>query len=272
MNNRIIMPAALILLILLCFSCVSTDDEVGTEGVPVSVYSTPIDFSTDIRRDLLNTLPINGKPRFFASVQRLADREQELPAALLQASQQASKFVAVKALSKFYSEKLNSSMKYMRDLDVIWDRDLALEMIDQLEVIEIHQDTYGTYIIAELPTYSIKQPAWVNSSTGSTPEWTSRIPEIPGYIASVGVALQTGYVADSFEASDNQALEDLSRQISVEIVTGKKQIVNSVGTATLNSNYESSEVVIPGFYILARWRTPDSRYYYSLGIAPMPQP
>jgi hypothetical protein len=268
MNKYRLTPAVMILLLsMFMSSCMSTDNK-NPNAVPITSYSSPIDFTSNSHNAYLDTSPVNGIPVFFASVQRMSDRSKELPAALLQASEQASKFVAVKATAKFYSEKMNSSMKYMRDLDVIWDRELALEMIDRLEVSAILQDTYGTYITVKLPDSRINYSNSARRFTGGAPEWTSRIPEIPGFIVSVGISLQTGYVADSFTASDNQALEDLARQISVEVVSGKKLIENSVGTISLQTNFEISEVVIPGFYILDRWRTPDSRYYYSLAITP----
>ena len=264
MNNRLFLSITALLLSAFFISCTSTN-----HGIPVTTYSTTIDFSAENSQFVMNTLPISGNPRFFAAVQRKSNRDDELSAALLKASEQASKFIAVKATSKFYLEKINSSMKYMRDLEVLWDRDLALEMIDRLEILHIFQDRYGTYIIAELPDRQLNKVPFAPTTTNGVPDWTNRIPEIPGYIVSVGIALQSSYIADSFNAADDQALEDLSRQISVQIVTGKKQIENSVGSASLQTNYELSEVVIPGFYILDRWRSPDSRYYYSLAIAPI---
>ncbi len=254
-------------MILISFSCASTGDST-TEKTRITEYSTPIDFSTDGYLEHLLTPPHKNSPVFFAYVTRMSNREKEPAAALLNASEQASKYIAVKAVSKFYSEKVSSSFRYMSDLDIAWDRDLALEMIDRLEVISIIRDTYGTYLTAKLPDEVMRPVLWDSFSSGGTPGWTNTIPVIPGYIVSVGVALKSGYVADSFAASDAQALEDLSRQVSVEIVTGKKLIENSIGTISVQTNNETSEVIIPGFYILERWRTPDSHYYYSLAIAP----
>jgi len=248
-------------------SCVSSTEN-KTNAVPVEHYTTPIDFSKPDYQLMLKTYPVNNRPRFFASVIRMSNREDELTAALLQASEQASKFIAVKAVSQFYTEKINTSMKYLRNLEVQWDRELAIEMIDRLVLLEVYQDTYGTYIVTELRDHPIDKVHFDSKWKNGKPEWTDVIPNIPGYIVSVGLSLQSGYVADSFTASDNQALEDLSRQISVDIVTGRRLVENSVGTASVQTNLETSEVVIPGFYILDRWRTPDGHYYYSLGIAP----
>ena len=268
MLKRSIFLTSASLLLFFLFSCTSVDSPEDTR-VPVTIHETPIDFSGAGFNKYLKTYPSKGSPVFFASVQRMSDREKEKAAALLNASEQASKYIAVKAVSKFYSEKLNSSIKYMHDLDVLWDRELALDMIDRLEVLQVSQDTYGTYLTSTLPDYSLGSIPWMNITASETsPSWTNLIPEIPGYIVSVGIALQTGYVADSFKAADNQALEDLARQISVDIISGRKVIENGIGTAALLTNYEESEVVIPGFYILERWRSPDAHYYYSLAIAP----
>lgn len=250
----------------LLFSC-ATNAQTQTEENIVNEYETPIDFSAYGYTDFLKTPPYNGKPVFFASVKRMSDREDEKAAALIKAAQQASKFKAVKAASRFYTEKLNSTSRHLHDLEIEWDRELAIDLIDSLEVLQISRDTYGTYLTAMLPG-TLMPPATVSAPSSQAPSWTNRIPVIPGYIVSVGIALQTGYVADSFEAADNQALEDLARQISVQITSGKKLIQNNVGTAELTTNLEEAEVVIPGFYILERWRSPDARYYYSLAIAP----
>jgi hypothetical protein len=253
-----ILNATILISIISLMSCTTLAGK-ESPGMTVRVQDTPIDFSESGYSDYLHTIPLKGNPVFFAAVQRMNDRDKEAPAALLSASEQASKFIAVKAVSEFYSEKMNSSIKYMRDLDVIWDRDLALDMIDRLEVLQISQDTYGTYLTAKLSDEKISKLIWTSGKKTAAPDWTSNIPVIPGYIVSVGIALQTGYVADSFAAADNQALEDLARQISVKIVTGRKQLENSVGSVTVQTNYETSEVIIPGFYVLERWRTPDMR-------------
>lgn len=256
-----------ILILLLTISCTTTEITANKDFETV-IYETPINFSNTGFKNYLKTVPSQNSPVFFAAVQRKGIREDEKVAALLNASEQASKFIAVQAISKFYSEKLNSSIKYIRDLDVIWDKELAIEMIDRLEILDISQDNQGTYLTARLSDIKMPNVPWSTHRGSDTPAWTSRIPKIPGYIVSVGIALQAGYVSDSFAAADNQALEDLARQISVEINSDKKQIENAAGTASLQTNYEISEVVIPGFYILERWRTPDARYYYSLAITP----
>ncbi|MBI9107372.1 MAG: LPP20 family lipoprotein [Spirochaetales bacterium] len=268
MNKTMKQITLLILITSSLFISCSTNSDNKTKSVPVSVYSSPIDFSESDFQAMLNTYPVNGTPRFFASVIRKSRREDELPAALLQASEQASKYIAVKAVSQFYTERINSSMRYIRNLEVVWDRGLALDMIDRLSLIAVFKDTYGTYIIAELADENLPAIPYSTKWKNGKPEWTNVIPEIPGYMVSVGISLQAGYVAESFTASDNQALEDLARQISVDIVTGKRQIENAIGTASIQQNLETSKVVIPGFYILDRWRTPNGRYYYSLGVAP----
>jgi hypothetical protein len=120
----------------------------------------------------------------------------------------------------------------------------------------------------ELEGEKMQPVPWKPAPRGRRPAWTNTVPEIPGYLTTVGIALQTGYVADSFAAADDQALEDMARQVSVEVSTGRKSIENGVGTASYQSNLEISEAVIAGFYILDRWRTPDGRYYYSLAVVP----
>ena len=256
-------------LLLITISCTSTGDIDKTEDQLPQIQSSPLDFSSGRARLLLDTVPRSGTPRFFASTIRKSERADELPAALVQAAQQASRFIAVKAVSKFYTEKINTSMRHLSDLDVIWDTDLALEMIDKLRIIEQYQDTYGTYVIAELQNYPIAPvPYETRIDQDGVPGWIKENPVIPGYMVSVGVANRTAYIADSFTASDYQALEKLAKQVSVSIVSGQSSIENNAGSVTIQQNLEISEIVIPGFYILDRWRSPDKKTYYSLGIAP----
>ena len=246
-------------------SCATTEKQESLRRT----YDAPVDFSGSEFGRMLETSPSDGSPRFFAYTGRMKDRDQEAVQCVLNAAEQASRFTAVKAVAKFYSEKVNSSIKYMRDLEVHWDRDLAVEMIDSLTVREIIQDTYGTYLVADLEGAALQIPYVPEMIRSEAPSWTISIPEIPGYRVSVGIALQTGYVADSFRAADDQALEDLARQVSVEIFTGRKSIENARGTASIQTNLEISKVIIAEFYILDRWRSPDGRYYYSLAAAPV---
>ena len=258
----ILLPAILMILT----SCMSFND-LWNQSSKQYKSESPINFSSAEICEAVNTYPRNGNPVFFASVQRMSNRELEEEAALRRAADQASRYYSVDVVSKFYSEKVNSSFRYIKDLDAAWDLDLSEELYEDLNIIESWQDNYGSYVLAELqghtppaitlPRNSEKEPSWINNP-----------PEIPGHIASVGITLQKGYVADSFRAAEEQALAQMAKQISISISNGQVKLENSVGTITTQSNLEIAEASIEGFYILDRWRTPDNRYYYALAVCP----
>ncbi len=253
-------------LIIALTSCMSFNDFWNQSSKQYKSES-PINFSSSDICEAVNTYPRNGNPVFFASVQRMSNRELEEEAALRKAADQASRYYSVNVVSKFYSEKVNTSFRYMDDLDASWDLNLSGSLYEDLSIIESWQDNYGSYVLAELQGHA--PPVIISPrSADKEPSWINNTPEIPGYITSVGITLQKGYVADSFEAAEEQALAQMAKQISISVSNGQVKLENSIGTVTTQSNLEIAEASIQGFYILDRWRTPDSRYYYALAVCP----
>ena len=258
---------------LFLISCLSIDNESEQKLMNnedrIKTISESADFNSIMLMNWLSTMPEANSPIFFAYTSRLSYRENELPKCLLNAASQASKFNRISAVSEFYSKQVNSSIRYASDLDIRWDRELEADLLDYLEIIETIQDHDGTYMRVRLMNAEISP--YINYKREISPDepsWILNPPEIPGYIVGVGTVLQNGYMARSFEAADNQALEEIARQVSVSSTDSRKLLENSSGTASINDNIERSEAEITGFYVIERWYSPDKRYFHSLAVAP----
>jgi hypothetical protein len=275
-RNRLLL-AILIISVMGLGSCVSSPKtepekekttEAKAEKPPVVKVAGTIDFSAYEGGALWNTLP-DGNPLFFAAVSRMGDRDMEEEECLNRAAVQASKFIAVQAKAKFISQKSNTGVGYASDIEINYDTELAVSLKEDLSVEKTYQDNEGTYVIARLGSTQMGSIPYKVSSQGGKPAWVENPPAISGYYTAVGVAQRSRFFADSVAAADDMALEDLVKQISIGIKSARSDIsVDRVGTATDQINYEEAEATVSGFYVIARWRTNDGSFHYSLAVAP----
>lgn len=249
---------------MICLACVS----VGTESSRV-VLESAADFSSPSWVSFLQTPPQGELPVFFAASPRMSNRDDEWGFCLQNAAVQASRFVAVQAVSTFLVNENNRDLFYLEDLDILYDRDLAEELVDKLVILREMQDRNGSYILASLDGYTMPTVPYSFSPVGGEPAWVKDFPSISGYYVGVGVAQRTGRFDTSVAAADDRALEEIIRQISVRQSTDRRDIeVDTVGTAFAQKRQEVSEAVVLGFYVFARWVSPDGANYYSLALCP----
>jgi hypothetical protein len=266
--------------VLLLFSCVSTAqrEEEQESALKVSAQNTSsvslveapdtIDFLTYEDGILWNTLP-DGNPIFFAAAPRMADRKAEEEECLSRAAVQASKFIAVQAKARYISQKTNTGVGYTSEIEINYDRELAEQLKGELTVEKTYQDNEGTYMVTRLQSRRMEAIPFKPYLKKGKPTWIENTPEISGYYTAVGVAQRSRFIADSIAAADDMALEDLIKQISINIKSSRSDIsVDRVGTATDQINYEEASATVAGFYVIARWRTEDGSHYYSLAVCP----
>ena len=56
------------------------------------------------------------------------------------------------------------------------------------------------------------------------------------------------------------------KQLSLEFTGQRNTIETDGGTGEVQSSLEIARAEVQGFYILARWQSPDGNLFYSLGI------
>ena len=103
-------------------------------------------------------------------------------------------------------------------------------------------------------------PAVEKSEKNKVPEWINSLPEIDGYMFSIGVSGRYSRISDSVKNADSAALEAMIKQKNITVYS-------DTGYNNLNPHsYEYASSGLKGFYILRRWWSPDRKNYYSLGV------
>ena len=202
--------------------------------------------------------PDNGHPQFFAFCPRLLIRENELQNCLEKVAIQASKYKTLSVNAGAFSQKRSFLSRYLRSMDVEYDQDLAEQLLSDFVIVREYSDENGTYMVAKLLAETIDSFLCDTMSDQEPGSWIAGTVEIEGYYTAIGIARRRRLLSDSLEASDNNAIFELSNQISSTIASGMNR--------DQWFGYESIDVQIEGLYILARLASEDKRYYYSLAV------
>jgi hypothetical protein len=222
-------------------------------AAPSFLYCDPPDW-------IWSLCPVNGHPQFFAFCPRLLKREKELSLCLEKAASQASKYKGVSVNAGTFYRKKSFMSKYLITLAIDFNRELAAQLLSDLAIEREYRDESGTYIISELMTDTMDSTLCNAINSPDHGEWKNEGVVIKGYYTAVGIAARRRLLSDSIDAADNNAIIELSRQVSSALASGAER-GNLFG-------YESSEVRLNGFYILKRSVSDDKRYYYSLAVCP----
>ncbi len=264
----VLIPAILAPL-LTVFSACATPRGTGSVTVAASAGSS---YSTQFPRAgrdslMADTAPRSGVPMFFACSPRLSDREAELDFCLTEAAGQASRFVAVEAEAQIYREKGGVSSGMVRAMSVRFDPELAESLKQDLVLLESARDDEGTCALYSLPTRSLSIGFAPAASRKGEPAWIAQPPDIPGYLVGVGSSPRKRLFGDSVNAADEKALEELIKQISLNIVSGSlSYTAQGMGSWGKETGTEYSKAVVSGFYILARFRSEGGDTFYSLAV------
>jgi len=211
----------------------------------------------------------DGIPLFRGSARRLYDREEEWSAALENAASQAARYVGVTGLSRFYTERSSQGKGYLGDFQSDWNRSLEPGILEQLEEVQRFQDEDGSYILVRWPGGAKLSLSGSAPATRGRPSWVSQTPVLPGFRVSTGTVQRKRHPVDSMTAADDKALEEMVKQIELEVTSQRNTIdLGRQGSGSVESALEIAQAHVRGFYILARWHEPDGSIYYSLGICP----
>lgn len=239
-----------------------------TEGIPDPVeVNGVIDFRSEEYRFLWDTAPKGDVPVFFASSPRREFRDEEASYCLFDAARQVSLFHAARIETKQAVKSNNKDLGYKESVKSGFDRDLALKLMKDLKVISYFRDLEGSYMLVEDPSLTVNIPYTGEFiSGGDEPPWAIEVPEIEGMLVSVGVVQRSQYLSSSLKRADDQALANLSRQVSINVKSKRTDLEVQSGTAFAETRYDVSSSILKGFYVLARWRTGDGNTYYSLAV------
>ncbi len=231
-----------------------------------------IDFTDPMYSFLWDTSPDNGTLLFFSFIPGRADREEEIKLAVSEAARQAAMLSSLKVDAKFAVMSNNKDLGYLEAIDVQYDRGLAEDLVAKIKIRQHYRDNEGTFILAELDSISYKENFSVTKGKENEPDWLYNVPEIPGYLVSIGAVQRSRYKIDSIRRADEQALANLAKQVSV-VVKAKRTDLESEGSGSAFSetNYEVTSTFVRGFYVLGRWSTGNGNIYYTLAVCPVNQ-
>ena len=231
-----------------------------------------IDFTNSAYSFLWDTSPDNGSLLFSSFIPRMAYRDEEVEFAVAEAARQASILYNAKVDAKFAVKSNNRDLGYLEAINIQYDRALAGDLKDSIKLRYHFRDNEGTYILAELDGINFRGSFSVVRGEGNTPDWLHNVPEIPGYLVSIGIVQRSRYKIDSIRKADEQALASLAKQVSVVVKAKRTDLESEVsGSAFSETNYEVTSTFINGFYVLGRWSTDNGNNYYTLAVCPVNQ-
>lgn len=225
---------------------------------------TPSSVSADVPDWAWALEPRDGRVYFLAFCPRLRDREKELPECLEKAAAQAVKYRRVTVRAGRSTRRVLLFTVGDTWVDVEYDESRIEETSTRLNVVREHRSNEGTYLLAGLATEATigsASPAFLSFG----PDWIERGPVLPGYYTAVGVAKNKRLFRDSVEAADDDALAGLALQLGSESESG---LLDSTRRSPRRFGHEVTAARIHGFLVIARARSNDGRYYYSLAVCP----
>ena len=213
-----------------------------------------------------DSYPIDGSAVFFSASDRLLNREEEVDICLQRAAVQAAQFYTVDFTVKLVKKRIGRVSGAWENIELHWDRELEEKLKDDLELIRVVQHNTGTYAFARLRTARIEElPRGLRNEIGRL-EWINNPPKIPDFYSAVGIAQRKRSFADSVQSADRNAMAELVRQVTSEVKSQQDVKSGANSTLLLETSYEVASVAITGFYVLHRFVSDDSNYFYSLAI------
>ncbi|MFA7566086.1 MAG: hypothetical protein WCY01_03610 [Alkalispirochaeta sp.] len=260
----------------LLIQCTSTDQppQQVPQHIPQQSAAPPISDGRDSRDDrdsLMQDLsPRDGQAVFLGVSARLRNRDAEQEAAVLHVAEQASRFVRFYAEYRYITKTTTGGTGYLDDIIGRWDAEYADSLVESVEVMRTVQDHEGTYVYARVhgipapPDVPRLEPAPPNKP----PRWISSPPVVSGYITAVGISTPSHRIRDSLDRADQDALKEILFKAGTT-VRMIEEIRDRDRRGTTHSVVTSQEAsaTLRNFYVLARYISPDGRYYYSLAVA-----
>lgn len=219
----------------------------------------------------LDTLPKDGQFTIAAISPRFQFEEDEIKYAKANAARQIAIYKGAQIrYAKVIDENIIGTVQEEK-VEVIYDQDLALSLLGQLEIVEEARanDHYASLISWEgenPPPFPL-----MTFAGGKEPPWVNTPPDSPGFLYGVGSSGRRKNPYESWEQSDKMAMAEIANALETTVYSGTASVersgesFNQSATAVKTLNW--SDVFVKGLYIVSRWRDPSGDNYYSLAIA-----
>lgn len=286
MRKFLKLSVPVLMMIILLFSCVSTDiPSAVSSGSPDGdgsvndrdlqredriVVSGAIDFRNPEYKHLLKTPPMKGMPVFFVAVSRMYNREDEYEMGRRLLARQAALFRNAYVRGKSLTVS-NSRYEGSREVvDVDYDESSLASLYDRIRIVEYYEDNNGSYMQGVLKGVTLPEFRVPKDSNSEIPPWFTRIPEYTGYLTAVGVSQRQMYFFKSLLESEEQTLLNMARQLNIGVSKERADIeVEGLGSAHQQTSLEEVETTVKGFYILDRRISRDGNIFYTLAVCPV---
>jgi hypothetical protein len=215
------------------------------------------------------TLPRSGELVVLGVSGRQSSRNAEINIAAEDAARKISMYYGVWANAK-YVQRIGTGY-----LDYYVDSEKRLEYDQQLDKYkeklkfdparDITRNEDGAVFIRF--TYPINFPGNISYKSGKnqdgSPEWTTKRPQVDGFIVGVGVSGRQERLGNTVRKSYEDAVFSIVSNYSSTIDSSN----TSIGSATETYIYQESEGLLVNFLVLEVWIDPKSRAVYTLAIA-----
>ncbi len=277
-------PLLLILPLFFLSSCLTTGKSsspaVQAAAPPVPkeerVYETRRDIRSvkDLPSWVYDSSPRDGAPRSVIFASRYANEDSAFQAAWGLAAIDAARRDGIYVTALSLSQEGSYNFAHASDIQIRFLTDNRVVYLDNLELENFLYTPVGTIARFSLVDADLPRDLDFTPDPGSPPQWITRIPQIEGYIATVGTAERHQDWGYSFEAADKSALANLTVSLYsklTEITTTWESSRNDNNRiSSLETLFIRGEGILRDTMIIARWVDEKEEQFYSLAVMPSP--
>lgn len=248
-------------LLALFLSCVSSQNDVQE----IIMLNSDKDFVNSKYKNILNTLPENGKLTLFSAITRKAFREEEILYAKYDLAKQVSIYYNVLVDAQFAIKSNTQQSGTLEEIKISYDKSFMEDIIDNIVITNHIIDNEGSYFSAVYNNAKVDIPIdpmlFIDGEIGYS------LPNLDGYYIGIGTVKRSRYIIGSLNKADEQAMAILAKQVNVEIKS-KTGIIESESrrNGLLDLKYEKSIATLHNFMVLSRWISEDGNYYNTLAV------
>jgi hypothetical protein len=209
---------------------------------------------------------------FLGSSYPRSTRKAELEHSIENAARQAAQYAGIAAIVSSYRGKVSGGSSYAEDIKLFYNENLIPGLISEAELRALHQDETGSYLLVRFPSISSVRsplPEAVLAEGREAPAWIEKPPVLANHYTGIGVSRPRIRFADSISQADTSAVAEILTQLASSVeVTYDVRSGDSSAADFSEENYQYSTAMVRGIQIVARWRSPDGSYFYSLALLP----
>jgi hypothetical protein len=215
------------------------------------------------------TLPKSGELVVLGVSGKLSSRNAEIKAATEDAARKISMYygvwASVKSVQRIGPGYLDYYLYSNTNLEYDQQLDNYVEKLKFDPARDITRNEDGAVFIRF--TYPLNFPESISYKSGKnpdgSPEWTTKRPQIDGFITGVGASGKQERVGNTFRKSYEAAVASIVSNYSSNIDSSD----TSIGSATETYIYQESGGLLTNFLVLEVWLDPKTRAVYTLAVA-----